>query len=336
MLKSTLRKAFYTAVVVFCSMSFYSCQEDIESISPTTENALKKDDVVNVNGRLVFKDSKSFIKVLTHLENRDLDFINSWEGNQNFLSVRSYNDQNPDDARLEDFNLPINYATIINKDGEYQIGDTIMWLNDGFKHFVPKNDEELLSKIKRDPSINVENRYEEKGKRIGVKTAVSDVATEDLTPFQVDAKYQHEFLLSGNSNSKRKYFFEIYYYSIRGVYGGTGDYAQLITKIKTYYWGSCGWGSSCWKIAGDTVDKRISNLSWQVGYYSEAGVQIWQSGSNLNFYQRDGNSLEPTLWSGAVLNSKPDLKVFVRGEYTASVPSHWGTYYTVPDAQWIY
>lgn len=280
-----------------------------------------KSDVILDKGRLSFKDTKTLLNTVIELNKENQEAWNSWEEKLGFMSFRRSNELNEE---LESFGFPSAYASLININGEYLVGDTIVWFHEGYKYMVPNRDEELLVKIKADPSISkikykagLVNLTQKDIKNQDDMAKVSNIQNNNtissvwLGSGGVDARYQRDYY-GDDGTSLRKWVYEIYNY-VEGYPSGYNCY--LFTKIKHYYK-----GSGKWKIAGETTEKSITNLNVSV-YWRHVAYGTWYTTTqtNLNYYATDNGFLERIIWSG--ITSSPSIQATVTGNYHAKVTS---------------
>jgi hypothetical protein len=98
---------------------------------------------------LVFTNESSLQQVLQDLGGKSDAQLDIWENGLGFTSVRSVNkvlvQSVSEDTKLtDDFDLPNFYASIVNEKGEFQIGDTVVFLNGGQSYYIPTSQESSL------------------------------------------------------------------------------------------------------------------------------------------------------------------------------------------------
>ena len=129
---------------VLLSMILTSCEEKLESS--------QYDGIALKNGRLVFRDAKVFYSTIDKLNIASTD-SDSWMNQSGFESIQESLENTPDAEGSSDLSyLPSSYQMVINSKGEIQIGDTIIWFNNGLKHYVLNEDETRLAEVKRNPA----------------------------------------------------------------------------------------------------------------------------------------------------------------------------------------
>ncbi|MCD8740713.1 hypothetical protein LT679_08895 [Mucilaginibacter roseus] len=314
-----MKKLFLSALAVGF-LAFSSCKKDASSTQPTKTI---QDEVVLTNGRLQFKDSKTLNNVISKLINKGTDYWNNWERDLKFKSLR--NDSLASE-KFESFVFPSFYKTIINPKGEYMVGDTIVWFNNGYKYLIPNKDEALLAKTKTNPdAYNL--KFAAGDQPINSSGKLTTQSTQ-LGGGKKDARYQLEFIKDGDPNSKRKIVFEIYNYVEQGIY----NIHYIHTLIKLEYLGGNKPGN--WKPASETMEKRISNLSFDIAFAGTGtGATAHATGSNINTgTQIDGINLDYVLCTFQSTNKT--VNATVNGQYYAKVlaPQHSAGIYTVNSA----
>jgi len=105
-------------------------------------------DIQVVNGRLAFKNSQVLYKTISQLNRAKSSEVKKWLDNYKFSSAFKSIDTVGVDS-LSYNGLPNGYQAVINAKGEVVFGDTILWYGkDGKQYFVPKLNEQELTKIK--------------------------------------------------------------------------------------------------------------------------------------------------------------------------------------------
>lgn len=189
------------------------------------------------NGRLVFSDYTAFNKTLEELhvlsEQKDGPMkLTDWENKFHFVSLRAtgvtegahleqlQTNSKPTPATdlLNSFGFPITYATLINANGEYQIGQHIYWYHAGFKYQASSESE--LTAIKQNPAsakvkfkagsvpLNNPKMLAKIGRALG-PGAVANATTATQDP-ECDDKYNTgSFYLNGDPGSQRRIIYGI-------------------------------------------------------------------------------------------------------------------------------
>jgi hypothetical protein len=312
-------------LITFCTiipitlfiLGIVSCKK---SIDPSNKNQT----IENINGRMSFTSSKVLGQTINDLKNKSIDELSAWRAKYNFVSF--LNDKANASSALFEFNFPRVYASIINSNGEYMVGDTIVWFNKGLKHMIPNKNEKLLASIKNNPSLS-KIKYEAGARQLNDPSSRSikskSIMGVGLPEGTIDARYQKQFYLDDGVNL-RKIVFEIQNYVEGGPFGYN---CLLFTRIKFEYKGDK------WKPAGEPMEKRITNLVY--GFYYKStfdGSSLGQTGTLTTPTQTDGNNLEYLLAS--VISAEPGAYADVRGTYHAKViyPGHTNGFYDVSAA----
>lgn len=278
-------------------------------------NNLQSQSVKNENGRLQFASTNALYQTLDSIQNKGTDFLKNWENQLGFKSLRA---AKPEEAGLMDtFEFPDFYAAVINENGEYMVGDTIVWFNKGLKHMIPGKNEAKLAAIKKNPAIS-ELSFKAGTVTLNSNSAAKSGQTQtmsiELGPGAGDARYQKEFTNDYDAGSKRKIVFELQHYL--ESYGPVGGYMSILyTNIKQEYKGSS------WRPAGETMEKSISNLTYTIQSNSTFDNSVkYLNGSVPFIKQTDGNNLTLTL--GRFTTPYGKIIATVRGNYHAKVLVH--------------
>lgn len=300
-------------------LSLNSCKKEGEK-----KSAANLADVSVKGGRLSFKDSKALYATLGELTNKSVDYLNSWEDRKNFKSLRR--DTTTIHEDLDAFEFPQFYSTIINANGEYLVGDTIVWFHKGFKHLIPKMDEQLLAKIKVNPGLskikfitgstlisqqsfsNESGQTPDRGKTMGVNLGNGAVNA-------IQKEYLNDF------GHKRKIVIEIYNF-IDG--GGLGYNSSLVLKVKHYYK-----GSGSYKPAGEIMKKYVTNLSYTKSYnniFNGAYVEVSGTIPSIG-PQIDGNNLEHLITTTISSSTSTYVNVTANFDVRVEAPYHSQGFY---------
>jgi hypothetical protein len=216
------------------------------------------------NGRLAFKDSEQFWNQVITLSKLSSEEASKWESNYTYKSLRKelddYNqkeERNDILADLNAFNFPQGLSAILNENGECVIGDSLVWYNNGKKHFIPNLDEAALSTIKQNPSQS--QIFNFAGSKIEHQTPL-DIRTVCMGINALDARHQMAFTQRAPAAGSRKFVHEIVSFTEYGracISSGCTPYSiksTLTLRIKMEWKGSGGW-----KPAGERRD-----ISWNV------------------------------------------------------------------------
>ncbi|MBL0740987.1 hypothetical protein [Chryseolinea lacunae] len=200
---------FLRLILAVVAALMQSCTDHIEQ--PAMAPIAQKDISV-VNGKLSFKSKQSFFETISKINEMSPSELSAWQQNFKFTSLLNSVDTAASSQSLKQ--LPIGYRAVLNRNGEAIFGDTIVWYSaTGTKHYIPKLNEELLTKIKTGA---VESKL--KG-TFTIKTASILNKKENpegrfiwVTPGDKDheARWQHEFCYHNDCGSRRKYIHELY------------------------------------------------------------------------------------------------------------------------------
>ncbi|RQO73958.1 hypothetical protein DBR43_00695 [Pedobacter sp. KBW06] len=310
-MKINIKNLTRASILFAALVSLNSCKKENDNKSINNSP-----DVSVQDGRILFKNSDVLRATVTELTNKNTAYLDAWENNKQFSSLRRDTTSAED---LQAFNFPQFFSTFINPNGEYMVGDTIVWYHNGLKHMVPNKDEALLARIKANQGLS-KIKYtagSEKIKEQEIKESVQSrgsgkVMQVVLGGGAVDARYQKEF--TNDWGHPRKIVIEIYNYVEAGPIGYN---SYLITRIKQYWK-----GKSTWKPAGEAMKKYITNLSYTKGYHNVFnGAYVEVSGTvaaiPASGPQIDGNNLEYMIAS--TISSNTTTAVRVTGNYEALV-----------------
>lgn len=136
---------------------FTSCSKELDTtVYPNNQQEILINNGVKVqNGRVVFVDDATFIKIRQEFTNKTYPELDKWEESLGFSSLRKLDNEDKEfdeEGLMNEFHFPASYATIINRKGEYQVGNKIYWFHNGFKHEA--SSEEELNNIKENPSLS--------------------------------------------------------------------------------------------------------------------------------------------------------------------------------------
>lgn len=204
------------------------------------------------NGRLIFKDINIFTNVLNQLKKISTEEeAKIWEGEYEYTSLRKFNELDNGSNHTAEMNLPMAYTTLLNRDREYVIGKIIVWFDQDYVHFIDNLDEDLLKKIKANPSIS-KNKAKITRKVVTSKTSKNARTGGQIngqTGDRPDARYQHEWLINTTpggtlTGDRRKTVYEIL--SITVPTGPTpqgyrSDYTFYMNIKFEWWWSGRGW-----------------------------------------------------------------------------------------------
>lgn len=257
-----MKKLFFVSILsITLAMIILSCNNNVENPSPNLKLS-KNNDLQVVDNRVVFKDFETFsiyLKKLTVQPNLDYlkdQYVSLGEALETKSNSTNYNYL----KKIESSDFPEYYKIIFNSDGEFQIGNTIVWFDGKIKHFIDKK--ENLNKIKLNPSLS--KKFVE----------VKSIKIEKTPNYRVsnpnyDARHQHEFypLPAGGLH---KYVHELHSY-LDTYYNGFNYQTMgvLELRVKLEWYGS---SSHQWKDSGE---------SRQISVNISGNVQLWGNGNLL-------------------------------------------------------
>ncbi len=324
------------AILIGATLALSSCSKE-QNVLPTQKvESINNTDLRVIDGRLVFPDIESFQKVRDDLWNKNSQELDAWEKSLNFKSLRTKKITQADTLSLglmNEFGFPMQYATLINQKGEYQIGSNIYWFHEGFKYQAASEKE--LQRIKNNPSI-AEQKYAA-GKGL---TSLKHIAlpSEGTGSFQNrtikgassngDGKFQTQFNLSNDANSQRRLSLENYTYaevtSYNPVVAGSSYIRTIYTAIVlNEYCEYYSRGSKRWYRAGDE-----RNTSYDLTTTATA--------RGSNFAPPSGNLVQPVGTKGdpyvanshiTTSNERHANSDFQRGVAGATLYSEGDTYF---------
>jgi hypothetical protein len=220
--------------------------------------------------RLVFKDVKDFYQTLDQLDKMSPEKKEQWEKDHQHYSFRKFIASLNKGATLSKsqenlLSLPTSYQILLNEEGEIQVGDTIVWYNQGSKYYVAANDAAALQKIKKNPSLAVSTTKYSVTPIVKLGTPRTETIGFGLN--DLNANYQKEFYAQAPAAGCRKYVHEL-----KSFLDGWQEYNDpFCGYIVTYYsrlymslkleWKTC--SRTSWNPAGEartlrwTLNKNI-------------------------------------------------------------------------------
>jgi hypothetical protein len=220
-----------------------------------------------VGDRLMFVDAESFYATVDRAARMSEAELVEWEAQFEFPSYGLYlQEVSRDDAAElsetdEEFaNFPPGYLAVLNRKGEVQIGDDIVWYHRGARHHVPSDDPALLQAIQLDPTKSLrQGTYSltpiEVPREVDAAPGPRLLTTELNVLGALDARYQDEFDYLGSSGARRKHVYELFVFTDGALnfydpfFGPCYRYhSTLYLRIKLEWYGS---RSHRWKPAGE-------------------------------------------------------------------------------------
>lgn len=243
-----------------------------------SENEFEKQDSISSlkveNDRLAFSSSEELQKTLTELNSKSNSELKQWIKSYDF---ESFLNKTASGEELEDFSTsdltkaPLSIQAILNAEGEVKVGETIVWYNNGLKHFIPNNDENLLIKTKLDPSLDKNPGWYSVKPYNGIGSK-ENVAEGRSYISSLDARHQKEFTYI--NGTQRKFVHEINIYTEVSYYFANGQgyqsYSIAYLNVKLEYKTSKG----KWRVAGEPRNISINLAMASPQYYSSGSLLV--------------------------------------------------------------
>lgn len=245
-----------------------SCTKEVTTLDPTSTPTPSPN--FNTNDRLVFKDFNEFNKTYLMLtEFKSIDELSFWAQSRNHSTLL-----NSSDSTLTDYSDIL--KTILNKDSEFELGDSIVLFNNGTLYTYSKKESNKIT-LKNNPE-----KYNKVGYiRVTLVGGLNE-KTVNLNINSLNAKWQHEFTQHSYqpcggtktwADGTRKFVDEIfdettYYYYVY--------YSHLYLRIKLEWRGSGGW-----KVASEQREIHVhvtGSAYWYPGGFGN------NTGSNADYY----------------------------------------------------
>lgn len=202
------------------------------SCTKEEQNSLVNDKIDIVSDRLSFKDMQEFNETYSSLAYIDTkEELLYWANSKNHSTLLDSSDS-----------LIVNYSdalkTLLNKDSEFELGDSIIRLSNGNLYASPKD---VYSKDKQREGniigkITLQNINESNTRAVNI--GLNGINARNQKEFN-QKYYQPCGGASRTLSGLRKYIHEIY--SERISYGGPVVRTRLFLRIKLEYKGSSGW-----------------------------------------------------------------------------------------------
>ena len=184
---------------MFCSLIFVSCSNELDE-------SFKYQNLESKVKRVQFSDHESFFNSWTELSKMNEQELKNWIDENNIsLSNNGYRNQNIDDVRNS-------FIALFDVNSELQIGDSVIWYNDGQLLLVSANsDENEVNINKSDPSkCLVFGKIEKEVLMVDEKGAVTTRGTMGAS--SISTSNQVEFTSSINPSVYFKYVYELVSY----------------------------------------------------------------------------------------------------------------------------
>jgi hypothetical protein len=304
-----MKKPILSSALILCLfLGIISCKDEMTNIVNTMNIETTESKYTVVGNRIRFANSEAFystIKELNEKSSGSSSFFDEWEQEINFISLRTHNLKNRKNI-LEDFRFPMTFASILNERGEYMIGDTIVWYNKGLKHFIPNKNEELLSRIKLNPSLS-KNTAKAGGNIVKTKMGNGNLVTQS-TIIQANSQTiekSHAFSLTGDGANQRRWVYELVSYIDYIGSGADNYYVELFMRFKLQWLSP---SNNVYYQAGDPrtygIDIYCGN-SYNLPSYTAYNCQFqyWRNTNRiLNTIHLSGNDIyEPILIDGVLV-----------------------------------
>jgi hypothetical protein len=275
---------------------------------------------------LVFKDRNEFHFVSGKIGTSDASVGEEWEKSQK--GFVSYLTQVRNTKIWDSLaNLPTFRALLLNAQGEYQLGDTIVWYHKDALYYLPSGNEAELAELKQrggDPAKAYQIKHN--------KRVVSSGRVEGSERFDDSYNFQYN-----TSSHTLKISFELTSDVIE--YPSGSNWSEIYTTIRLVYWQPGSWPTpGRWRQAGETRINRIDgggtfNVS-TLGTLAPYG----NSGSLLVFSTRDYDQNVPLggIWING--DDEDAWDAIVSGNYSCQVtnPGHSAGNYSVNPASWFW
>ncbi len=299
-------------------------ETEVKKETPTIITQNSNENITFRNGRLVFKDEATFDKAMKSLfsiqaetfenqfsgytswrkhnillaptEGKDIN-KNKEKSNQQYPQVLYYDTNQP--------NLPTFLTTLINNKREYQIGNTIIYLEEGNVHLIP---EEKEASLKVEGWFDAKLLGEMKKGNLKVVNFNESNGTERSGSW-ADAKYQYQYNSIGHTF---KQVFEVS--AIRNDYGNKQT-TIIYVKQKLVYWYKRWWTSGSWEDAGDYRNVGIINLQSYVEYPADPLSPTTSSGTSKNINSINNNLTNINYQREILLHSYDTSDMRAEAEY---------------------
>jgi hypothetical protein len=227
-----LRISTLFCLVLLVMFNLASCTKEIEAPSSISPAIKSSSDIYVKSGRLYFKNFEVFAATREKLAKaNNLEAIKRWEESLGFSSLRAKaasSTNNSASALVQSFHFPMFYTAMMNEDGEYQIGDDIVWFHEGYKYRA--NSESNLLAIKANPSLTQDKTLA--GATLNAIVKKKDLNSHVATRTQdsgdsPDARYQYNYT-SPYAIGMVRFVYETYVYTERNCNGNVNPYGQPI------------------------------------------------------------------------------------------------------------
>ncbi len=311
---------------------FAACQKPNNELVPqvqqqakTTEIQTKaqnsiENGITSRDGRLVFADAETFHNMLTTISKMSTEETQAFEEKfAGYTSWRKYNHDNIKNEEVEQLSyskdkeepsLPSFYTTLINTNREYQIGNTISYLEEGKVYFIPQEQED---KYRKNGKFNASDLKDIPTSVVKTKIYPAGNADENAENRIFISKYQYQYNYGGHTF---KQVLEIATTAIPTSPNWTTTNLYFIQKLE--YWYSS-WTRKEWRRAGEVRTNVYTNLQ---GYAEYPGA-VYQSFYGNSLTQTQNFDGSPILASSFGVLVNPDAWKFnLTANMEIFVPSH--------------
>lgn len=292
-----------------------SCKNDISDSLSTTkspQNATLKVE----NGRLTFLNKEHLQATVKAISNLSDTQLNTWEKSlTGFSSLRSATSGDND---LENSYLPSILKSIMNRKGQYKVGNDIVYINNEDEYIIKNNNETLLTKV-----INKDKTIDPKAS-LGI--IYKKIKTQNLLPTN-----------NKITNPGAKGFFQdyIFYqfpykgfqfrfkYLAKAWIDNYFVYVQVFSFFEYYQGG-------IWKHAGQPTTKTLDNLTFSGSYTDFTGSQFFYLTHDpiFRYDNQDINIIQPF--------ATDQLWITISGKFSTTIDFGYPqpTFSYTVDAEW--
>lgn len=158
-MKRIVRPLSQGFLVIILAIASVSCRKEVDSVAPAQEKTSNRiaDGVEVHNGRLVFNDMEAFKAYMEEMHSMSLEEVEAADANDGVLSLRERYQQIDgvgEDATVTTDQLfasgellfvpDSRFASVLNQDGVFQIGDDIHKITQNMEYIITNDDEEIL------------------------------------------------------------------------------------------------------------------------------------------------------------------------------------------------
>lgn len=218
--------------------------------------------------RLSFKSMNEFNETYLMLaKEQSIEDLQYWAQMRSHSTLLYSND-----STIQDYSSVL--KTILNKDSEMEIGDSIIWVKDGKLYAFSKYDKIIKTDIQNSPE-----KFKLIGKVIIENIQKSQLKDRDLYVGALTTNVQHEFYQHScltacqggtikTGDGLRKWVTELYHESFY-TYPGPVTYSYLHLRIKLEWK-----GRQDWQVAGELKEISVNNLAGTFSYQFSGNTQF--------------------------------------------------------------